>query len=49
MRLGHRHQVVLVVVASTTVVRMKQDSVLQAAQEAPSTEEIVLERALLGP
>ena len=49
MRLGHQHRLVLVVAASTTVVRMRQDSVLQAAREAPMAEGIVSENALAGP
>ena len=48
-RLGHHHQAVLAVAASTTVVRMRQDSVLQAALEAPVVEEIASEPALVGP
>ncbi len=49
MRLGHQHRVVLVVAASTTAARMRQDSVLQLAREALSTEEIALDYALVGP
>ena len=48
-RLGHQHQVVLVVPVATTAVRLGQDSVLQAAVEAPSTEEVAWEHALVGP
>ena len=48
-RLGHQHQVVLVVAVSTTAVRLGQDSVLQAAVEVPSTEEIGSEHALVEP
>ena len=47
--LATKHLVVLVVAVSTTVARKRQDSVLQAALEAPSTEEIDLEHALPGP
>ena len=49
MRLDLRHQVVLVVAASTTVVQMRQGSVLLAAREALSTEEIASEHAHVGP
>ena len=48
-RLGHQHQAALVLAVATTAVRLRQNSVLQAAVEVPSTEENASEHALVGP